>query len=79
MAVAVEAGLDRDDVAGDELAAAVNRTAQSAGIVLVELSPLRTSLEDRYLALVNGTASTTNTARTTATDTDHPALNGGSR
>ena len=35
------------------LAAAVNRAAHGAGIVLVELSPLRTSLEDRYLALVD--------------------------
>jgi ABC-2 type transport system ATP-binding protein len=44
-----------DDRAGDELAADVNRTAHRAGIVLVELSPVRTSLEDRYLALVNAT------------------------
>jgi ABC-2 type transport system ATP-binding protein len=44
-----------DDVAGDALAADVNRTAHRAGIVLVELSPVRSSLEDRYLALVNGT------------------------
>jgi ABC-2 type transport system ATP-binding protein len=43
-----------DDVAGRDLAAAVNRAAQQAGIVLVELSPIRTSLEDRYLALVQG-------------------------
>jgi ABC-2 type transport system ATP-binding protein len=42
-----------DDRPADDLAAAVNRTAHGAGIVLVELSPLRTSLEDRYLALVN--------------------------
>ena len=42
-------------VAGDELAADVNRTAHHAGIVLVELSPIRTSLEDRYLALVQDT------------------------
>ena len=42
-----------DERGGDDLAAAVNRTAQRAGIVLVELSPVRTSLEDRYLALVN--------------------------
>jgi ABC-2 type transport system ATP-binding protein len=41
------------DVAADALAAEVNRTAHGAGIVLVELSPVRTSLEDRYLALVN--------------------------
>ena len=33
----------------------VNRAAHGAGIVLVELSPLRTSLEDRYLALVTTT------------------------
>jgi ABC-2 type transport system ATP-binding protein len=49
-----------DDVTGDELAADVNRTAHRAGIVLVELSPVRTSLEDRYLALVNA-------------GTDHPS------
>jgi ABC-2 type transport system ATP-binding protein len=45
------------DVSGsrvDDVAARVNRAAFDAGIVLVELSPLRTSLEDRYLALVNG-------------------------
>jgi ABC-2 type transport system ATP-binding protein len=43
------------DLAGRDLAAAVNRAAQRAGIVLVELSPIRTSLEDRYLALVRAT------------------------
>ncbi len=36
------------------LAASVNRAAFDAGIVLVELSPLRTSLEDRYLSMVQG-------------------------
>src|SRR6476659_5305493 len=41
---------DVDD--GHALAASVNRAAHAAGIVLVELSPLRSSLEDRYLALV---------------------------
>ncbi len=34
------------------LAASVNRAAFDAGIVLVELSPLRTTLEDRYLTMV---------------------------
>lgn len=34
------------------LAAEVNRAAFEAGIVLVELSPQRTTLEDRYLSLV---------------------------
>ncbi len=43
----------QDDQAGRELAAGVNRAAHRAGIVLAELSPIRTSLEDRYLALVN--------------------------
>ncbi|MCU1351264.1 MAG: transporter related protein [Acidimicrobiales bacterium] len=38
------------------LAASVNRTAFDAGLVLVELSPLRTSLEDRYLSMVQGGA-----------------------
>jgi hypothetical protein len=33
----------------------VNRAAHNAGIVLVELTPVRTSLEDRYLALVQAT------------------------
>ena len=56
--MAVDAGGGRlvvrhDDRAGDELAAEVFRVAQHAGIVLVELSPVRSSLEDRYLALVN--------------------------
>jgi len=41
-----------DDLAGRDLAAAVNRSAHRDGIVLVELSPVRSSLEDRYLALV---------------------------
>jgi len=36
------------------VAAAVNRTAFDAGITLVELVPARTSLEDRYLSLVEG-------------------------
>ena len=39
-----------------DLAAAVNRTAFDAGMVLVELSPLRTTLEDRYLTMVHGGA-----------------------
>ena len=46
----------RRDRTVDDLAAAVNRAAHDAGIVLVELSPLRTSLEDRYLALVDADA-----------------------
>jgi ABC-2 type transport system ATP-binding protein len=37
-----------------ELAASINRMAFDAGMVLVELSPLRTTLEDRYLSLVQG-------------------------
>ncbi len=45
-------GVDGSDV-GD-LAASVNRTAFGAGMVLVELSPLRTTLEDRYLSMVQG-------------------------
>jgi len=36
------------------VAASVNRAAFAAGMVLVELSPLRTTLEDRYLAMVHG-------------------------
>jgi ABC-2 type transport system ATP-binding protein len=43
------------DTAGTDvgdLAASVNRAAFDAGIVLIELSPLRTTLEDRYLSMV---------------------------
>jgi ABC-2 type transport system ATP-binding protein len=43
----------RADDLGD-LAASINRTAFDAGMVLVELSPLRTTLEDRYLDMVQG-------------------------
>ena len=39
-----------------ELAASVNRIAFDAGIVLIELSPQRSSLEDRYLSMVHGGA-----------------------
>jgi len=52
-----------DDLAGRDLAAAVNRAAHHAGIVLVELSPIRTSLEDRYLALVQGADQVVKTAQ----------------
>jgi len=45
-------GVNGSDVA--ELAAKVNRAAFDAGMVLVELSPLHTSLEDRYLSMVQG-------------------------
>jgi ABC-2 type transport system ATP-binding protein len=37
-----------------QLAASVNRAAFDQGIVLVELHPLRTTLEDRYLAMAKG-------------------------
>jgi ABC-2 type transport system ATP-binding protein len=46
--------VDGNDV-GD-LAASVNRAAFDAGMVLVELSPLHTTLEDRYLSIVHGGA-----------------------
>ena len=46
--------VDGADVA--VLAGEVNRAAFDAGIVLVELSPLRTTLEDRYLSMVQGDA-----------------------
>ena len=36
------------------VAALVNRAAFDAGIVLVELNPLRTTLEDKYLSMVQG-------------------------
>jgi ABC-2 type transport system ATP-binding protein len=39
-----------------DVAAAVNRAAFDAGMVLVELTPLRTTLEDRYLSLVQAGA-----------------------
>jgi ABC-2 type transport system ATP-binding protein len=54
--------VEEGDLRGDELAAAVNRTAQRAGIVLVELTRRRASLEDRYLALVNGASDPTHAA-----------------
>jgi ABC-2 type transport system ATP-binding protein len=45
--------IDRgDDV--NAVAALVNRAAFEAGIVLVELNPLRTTLEDKYLSMVQG-------------------------
>jgi hypothetical protein len=44
--------VDGADVA--DLAASVNQAAFDAGLVLVELSPLRTTLEDRYLSMVQG-------------------------
>jgi ABC-2 type transport system ATP-binding protein len=37
-----------------DLAAAVNRWAFEAGIVVVELTPQRLTLEDRYLSMLNG-------------------------
>jgi ABC-2 type transport system ATP-binding protein len=46
--------VDVDGHDASDLAAAVNRAAFGAGIVLVELTPLRTTLEDRYLSLVQG-------------------------
>jgi ABC-2 type transport system ATP-binding protein len=46
--------LDGTDVAA--VAAKVNHAAFDAGMVLVELSPKRTTLEDRYLAMVQGGA-----------------------
>jgi ABC-2 type transport system ATP-binding protein len=45
-------GVDGSDISA--LAASVNQAAFDAGIVLVELSPLRTTLEDRYLAMTTG-------------------------
>jgi ABC-2 type transport system ATP-binding protein len=46
--------VDDHDVA--DLAAWINRSAFDHGIVLSELHPLRTSLEDRYLSMVQGGA-----------------------
>jgi hypothetical protein len=43
-----------EDAEIGDVAASVNRAAFDAGIVLVELSPLRTTLEDRYLSMVQG-------------------------
>ncbi len=45
-------GVDGDDPVA--LAAAVNRCAFDAGVVLSELRAVRTNLEDRYLAMVTG-------------------------
>jgi ABC-2 type transport system ATP-binding protein len=45
-----------DGIGAAEVAATVNRAAFDAGMVLVELSPLRTTLEDRYLSMVQGGA-----------------------
>ena len=55
----VEAQAERLVVSHDgadlvDLAAAVNEAAFDAGMVLVELSPLRSTLEDRYLSMVQG-------------------------
>ena len=47
-------GLDGSSAA--DVAASVNQAAFDAGMVLVELSPLRTTLEDRYLSMVHGGA-----------------------
>jgi ABC-2 type transport system ATP-binding protein len=46
--------IDIDGAEVGDVAAAVNRAAFDAGLVLVELSPLRTTLEDRYLSMVQG-------------------------
>ena len=48
----VEIALDADDPRG--LAADVNRAAGIGGVVLAELRVARTSLEDRYLTMVDG-------------------------
>jgi ABC-2 type transport system ATP-binding protein len=45
-----------DGAPSDDLAATVNSAAFSAGIVLVELSLIRSTLEDRYLTLVQAGA-----------------------
>jgi len=49
LVVEMESGADVNAVA-----ALVNRAAFDAGIVLVELNPLRTTLEDKYLSMVQG-------------------------
>jgi ABC-2 type transport system ATP-binding protein len=45
-----------DDARSSDVAACVNRAAFEADIVLVELGLIRTTLEDQYLALVQGGA-----------------------
>jgi ABC-2 type transport system ATP-binding protein len=45
-----------ENAVSDDLAALVNRAAFAADIVLVELSPVRSTLEDRYLTLVQAGA-----------------------
>jgi len=49
LVVEMDGGADVNSVA-----ALVNRAAFDAGIVLVELHPLRTTLEDKYLSMVQG-------------------------
>jgi ABC-2 type transport system ATP-binding protein len=48
--------VDIDGADAGDVAASVNRAAFAAGIVLVELAPLRTTLEERYLSMVHGGA-----------------------
>jgi ABC-2 type transport system ATP-binding protein len=48
--------LDTSGLDITEIAANVNRAAFDAGIVLAELTPQRTTLEDRYLSMVQGGA-----------------------
>jgi hypothetical protein len=44
----------RDVLTGAEVAASVNRTAHSAGIVVIQLTPVQRTLEERFLALTAG-------------------------
>ena len=48
--------VDIDGADAGDVSASVNQAAFAAGIVLVELAPLRTTLEDRYLSMVHGGA-----------------------
>jgi hypothetical protein len=48
--------VDVDGADATALAGAINRAAFDHGIVLAELHPLRTTLEDRYLSMVHGGA-----------------------
>jgi ABC-2 type transport system ATP-binding protein len=54
--VALAAGPDSTGGDPGAAGAAINRAAFERGIVLAELAPVRTTLEDRYLSLVHGGA-----------------------
>src|SRR5215212_277431 len=66
-AVLAAPGRTVDVVDGRAVVRDDDRAGHHAGILLVELSPIRTSLEDRYLALVQGADQVVPTAQNGAT------------